>query len=145
MSETALILNESMVPPSLTLPEQPPRKPKFSYFSKENAKAMSRLGLEARLKRKAELRTIAQQPDKPMIEDATSYQRTTLLCVREQLKRLAVMMAKETEAQKLDRLASAYAKLSEQERILDGRPLPGSRRPRPEKPTKDTSTVEPVD
>lgn len=33
------------------------------------------------------------------------------------------------DAQRVDRLAAAWAKLAEQERILDGRPLPGSRRP----------------
>ncbi len=39
------------------------------------------------------------------------------------------MMLKETDPQKLDRLASAQTRLAEQERIMSGRPLPGSRRP----------------
>jgi hypothetical protein len=46
-----------------------------------------------------------------------------------QLNRLDSMMAKEMDPQRLDRLASAQSKLSEQERILAGRPLPGSRKP----------------
>lgn len=49
--------------------------------------------------------------------------------MREQLDRLDTMLLAEKDAQKLDRLASAQLRLSEQERILAGRPLPGSRRP----------------
>jgi hypothetical protein len=49
------------------------------------------------------------------------------------LTKLDAMIEAEKDAQKLDRLASASAKLSEQERILDGRPLPGSRRPTSDK------------
>jgi hypothetical protein len=55
-----------------------------------------------------------------------------LVRVREQLEKLDRMIADEEDPQKLDRLASAQSRLSEQERILDGRPLPGSRRPREE-------------
>ena len=43
------------------------------------------------------------------------------------------MMIEEDDPGKLDRLASAQARLSEQERILRGEPLPGSRRPAPER------------
>jgi hypothetical protein len=43
------------------------------------------------------------------------------------------MIAKETDPASLDKLASASAKLSEQERLLADRPTPGSRRPPPEK------------
>jgi hypothetical protein len=45
------------------------------------------------------------------------------------------MMA-ETDAQQLNWLATAQARLSEQERILSGRPLPGSRRPSPDRAIK---------
>jgi hypothetical protein len=54
--------------------------------------------------------------------------------VRKHLDRLDELMMTETDPQKLDRLASAQARLAEQERILDGRPLPGSLRPKPPKP-----------
>lgn len=40
------------------------------------------------------------------------------------------------DANKVDRLASAWSKFAEQERILDGRPLPGSRKPANEPSTK---------
>lgn len=49
---------------------------------------------------------------------------------------LDAMVLEETDPQKLDRIASAQAKLAEQERILDGRPLPGSRRPGSERPAR---------
>jgi hypothetical protein len=39
------------------------------------------------------------------------------------------MMMTEEDPAKIDRLASAQARLAEQERLLAGRPLPGSRRP----------------
>lgn len=57
------------------------------------------------------------------------FTRERLFAVRAQLKRLDVMMQTETDPQKLDRIASAQAKLAEQERQLAGRPLPGSLRP----------------
>src|SRR5215471_2814104 len=43
--------------------------------------------------------------------------------------RLDSMMSKETDPSKLDRLASAQAKVAEQGRILAGRPFPRSRKP----------------
>jgi hypothetical protein len=65
-------------------------------------------------------------PDPQHKDPFTTDQRDT---VRAQMKRLNGLMKEEADPQKLDRLASAYAKLAEQERILDGRPLPGSHRP----------------
>jgi hypothetical protein len=52
-----------------------------------------------------------------------------LLRVRVLLNRIDEMMSKEEDPQKIDRLGSAQARLAEQERILFGRPLPGSKRP----------------
>jgi hypothetical protein len=66
-------------------------------------------------------------------EALNDFNATRLLRVREQLTKLDAMIEAEKDAQKLDRLASASSKLSEQERILDGRPLPGSRRPTSDK------------
>ena len=57
---------------------------------------------------------------------------------------LDTLFENEDNPQKLDRLASAQHRLSEQERILSGRPLPGSQRPRLAKPAKASGTsVEP--
>lgn len=121
-------------------------------FNKANAAHYARLAIEARAKNRLVAQYHKEQhaqdmlkADKAKVANCPSFTELRLMRVRKQLDRLDDMMFKEKDPQKLDRLASAQARLSEQERILDGRPLPGSRRPRPEKPTKDTSTVEPVD
>lgn len=49
--------------------------------------------------------------------------------VREHLAKLDELIRLETDPNKLDRLSSAYTRFREEERKLDGRPLPGSRRP----------------
>ncbi len=54
--------------------------------------------------------------------------------VRKQLDRIDAMVREEMDLQKIARLASASAWLSEMERVLDGHPLPGSRRPGQDKP-----------
>jgi hypothetical protein len=66
-----------------------------------------------------------------MVADSTpvavgSYVLSRLTRVRKQLDRLDRLMAEEIDPQRLDRLASAQYRLSEQERIMAGRPLPGS-------------------
>jgi hypothetical protein len=65
-----------------------------------------------------------------------SFPQIRLVRVRKQLNRLDEMMMTENDAQKLDRIASAAARLAEQERQLAGRPMPGSLRPRSEKDTR---------
>ena len=52
-----------------------------------------------------------------------------LMRVREQLQRLDDLAAQATDSKVLKELADATTRLAEQERILAGRPLPGSRRP----------------
>lgn len=63
------------------------------------------------------------------LQQADGYNIHRIASVRAQIERLDGLMLKTTDAHKLDRLASALAKLSELERVLDGRPLPGSHRP----------------
>jgi hypothetical protein len=59
---------------------------------------------------------------------------------------VAKELAKEDpDAQKVDRLAAAWAKLGELERTLDGRPLPGSMRPRPQRATRPAPLSGPLD
>lgn len=62
------------------------------------------------------------------------YIKEQLKIVRARMKQVNEMMIAETDAGKMDRLASAWSKLAEQERILDGRPLPGSLKPTTAKP-----------
>lgn len=57
------------------------------------------------------------------------YNLKMLARVRKQLDRLFSMFADEPDPMKLDRLASAIARLSELERQLANRPLPGTLRP----------------
>jgi hypothetical protein len=77
-----------------------------------------------------------QQPLDPF----TAEQRDV---IRSRMKRLTDKLDTEEDPSKLDRLAAAWSKLAEQERILDGRPLPGSRRPREERRSARPSLPEP--
>lgn len=60
---------------------------------------------------------------------ATGYTARRLARVRAQLDMIDGLIERCRDAQKLDRLAAASAKLSELERVLDGRPTPGAHRP----------------
>ena len=80
------------------------------------------------------------------VPGADSFVYARLIRVRAQLERVDAMLAVETDAQKLDRLASAQARLSVQEFALAGRPMPGSRRPgRESAPSKRAGDVGPVE
>jgi hypothetical protein len=65
--------------------------------------------------------------------DLGEHARLRLERVRLQLDRVDKMMMEEDDPQRIDRLASAQMRLAEQERILAGRPLPGSRKPVPDR------------
>ena len=69
------------------------------------------------------------------------FEAKTLARVRLQLDKISDMFNEATEAAELDRLASAQARLAEQERILSGRPLPGSLRPKQSKASKPISSM----
>jgi hypothetical protein len=101
-------------------------------FSRQNAAEMGRRGQAAR--KLAQAQRAAKVAAIPLQAGPATdvYVASRLVRVREMLNRLDSMMTKESDPQRLDRLASAQSKLSEQERILDGRPLPGQRRPAPE-------------
>jgi hypothetical protein len=94
-----------------------------------NAREMAARSHEARRQRQSARENAPELPE--LDEDYADHR---LARVRAQLDRVDQMMMKEADPQKLDRLASAQARLAEQERILDGRPLPGSLKPKPPKP-----------
>jgi hypothetical protein len=100
----------------------------MASFTATNAREMAARSHEARRQRQSERDNAPALPE--LDED---YVGQRLARVRAQLDRVDQMMMKEPVAQKLDRLASAQARLSEQERKLDGRPLPGSLKPKPQK------------
>jgi len=68
-------------------------------------------------------------PPTPAGTNSTSYLPDRLMRVRAQLDRIDEMILTETDGKVLQALATATAKLAEQERILGGRPLPGALRP----------------
>lgn len=79
-----------------------------------------------------------------MREQLPEYQTKRLGRVRLQLDRLDQMLMTETDPQKLDRLASAQSRLSEQERQLSNRPLPGTLRPQSPGKRSKLATPEPI-
>ena len=66
-------------------------------------------------------------PVPPIAPD--SFTAARLARIRAQLEMIDSLIESERIPQNLDRLAAASAKLSELERVLSDRPLPGSRRP----------------
>ncbi len=119
-----------------------------------NLNELSRLGVEARRRNRLErLKLQAQAVEIPVVASMTSQpiepaqeqviQPSFLAKLRDvaraRMDQLNALMEAESDPQKLDRLASAWSKLAEQERIADGRPLPGSRKPAPEPRTRQAS------
>ena len=113
----------------------------MALFTSENAAEMGARSQALRKQRLEELRLAANPV--PLPAD-NSYSERRLSRVRNQIESLSDMLDKEDDAQKLDRLASAIARLSEIERQLAGRPLPGSRRPREEPADPGPSAMPPL-
>lgn len=115
-------------------------------FTRENAKENAIKGNIARwhtsLAEPEQVEIAAETPINPaqVAEPVagTDYQDKRLNRVRKQLGKLDTLFRDEIDPQKLDRLASAMARLSEIERQLAGRPMPGSLRPT-SKSSKPTS------
>lgn len=123
---------------------------KGTIFTKENCRFYAANG--AAKKRANKLKAIEERlkpPPLPPLPEAILATQAALFCekrilrVRKQLDSIDAMIAQETDPQRLDRLASAQSRVSEQERILSGRPLPGSQRPRQTKVKQQHNTVEP--
>lgn len=115
------------------------------YISPEKAREMAALSHVARRENKMLPKLQAAIPAIPPLK-CDEYTARRLLRVRKQLAQLDDLFANETDASKLDRLASAMYRLAETERILAGRPLPGSRRPPREAPARAPRTsVAPTD
>lgn len=91
-------------------------------FTTANAREMAARGVLAR--KQAALK-LTPEP----VLTGENYTARRLIRVREQIDRVSDMLDAETDPQKLDRLAAALERLTELERKLDNRPLPGSRRP----------------
>jgi len=104
-------------------------------FTAANAREMAARAHTARLQRLASGRlageTFPQPPQVGLDEAAGSYVIKRLSRVRAHLDRIDALLAEESDPKRLKELAEASHKLAEQERVLDNRPLPGSRRPAP--------------
>lgn len=98
-------------------------------FTAENARLMALRSVEARKQRKDHPQPSAVQPSADTLATLDDYQAKTIVRVRERMDKLLDLLEEEEDPNKLDRLASAFAKLQEEERKLAGRPLPGSHRP----------------
>lgn len=99
------------------------------------ARKAARLTREKRLALVDELlakAALAPAPPDVHPKPQDTYLASRLARVRKQIDQLSDMLDEETDPQRLDRLACALARVSEIERQLAGRPMPGSRRPAPE-------------
>jgi len=115
-------------------------------FTSANAKEMAAKSAETRRKLREERAKAAQVPELPPLpsEALPGYLNERLVRVRAQLDRLDAMLLHAVDAQEIERLARAAGVLAEQERLLDGRPLPGSRKPGKE-PGPQRRNVEPIE
>lgn len=99
-------------------------------FTPETAREMQKRANEARKRNKlAKLLAPPEPPALTPLSPQSQYCADRLSLVRKQLARIDAMLFEETDPAKLDRLASATAKLAEQERQLADRPLPGTKKP----------------
>jgi hypothetical protein len=100
------------------------------YFTKQNAREMNARSQAARKARairdrkSALLLTLVPSIDRPPTE-LDPYVLARLARVRSQLSRIDELIERERDPNKLERLASASMKLSDQEFALAGRPKPG--------------------
>ena len=114
-------------------------------FSPENAREMAFKALEARRKNKEARKLQAEQDklnqeimlSKPLnlLDNADkAFIDKRIVRVRKQISKLDEMIDDCVDPKQIDQLASALTRLSELERVLSGRPLPGSRKPAAERP-----------
>jgi hypothetical protein len=128
-------------PPSANAtPTLPERKPVFR-FTRANARQMADKGREARRQREAQLR---QTVETLVANPEVAYQAKRLARVRVQLDRLddELQRCSFADSKRVKELTDAQLRLSEQERVLSGRPLPGSRRPREDRARVSAGWIE---
>ena len=128
--ETSQVVEEIATTPKAL---QPKRKP---YFCNADQRKMQAKSVAARKENQQKALTLSLKVDEvtqQVQQQLNSYVATRLTRVRLLLDSIDERMSHETDPFKLDKLASSQAKLSIQERELAGRPLPGARRPGPER------------
>lgn len=110
------------------------------FITKANA---SELGKLSGISRREHGTNRPKKPKENLPEQITGYAKEVLTRTRKQVRATLDMLAAETDPQKLDRLASALARLNEIERQLANRPLPGSWKPERPKQVK-AARAEPI-
>lgn len=118
----------------------PPAKPRRAPWTREEAREMGARGNRIRWHSDPRPPPTAAASPQPaqLIAQSEPYLADRLERVRKQLDRLDLAILAEVsrskpDGQRLNWLAAAQERLAEQERLLAGRPLPGSRRPAPER------------
>lgn len=109
-----------------------PKSPIFPFvpiITPEIARSFGVRSGEVRRALAIERKQVQAMPDPAPVQTESDYLQRRLSRVREQIDRVSDMLDAETDPQRLDRLAAALERLTELERKLDNRPLPGSRRP----------------
>lgn len=122
-----------------------PRKP--GTFDSARAREMSLRGHEAKRRRAEEFRQRVETAER---DPAIDYGVRRLARVRAQLdaldRAIERIIENPRDSKGLKELVDAQTRLAEQERILAGRPLPGSRRPAREKaPRQEFRSSGPLD
>jgi hypothetical protein len=112
-------------------------------FTKANAAKMARKSHEQRRRNQAEREDALAKPTYLLQDDTQPdpYVAVQLTRARAHISRLNIMLDRERDAQTLERLSRALGVLSERERVLAVRPLPGSRRPAKEAPPRRGSML----
>ena len=123
-----------------------PTKIRPRFFTKENARQFQAKSAAAR--KQASLARLAEPTPKPTapvakptaepIADScvNEFTKRKLARIRGQIDRVEGLLDAACEPQAVDRFANALTRLYDLERVLAGRPLPGSKRPAPERATK---------
>lgn len=128
------------------LPPQIEKPKRIPHFTKENAKAYNAKAIEA--KRLAAIeRNEAIERAKVVTELAPDekYRLERLARTREQIVRLDAQLLASIDPREIKALSDALKNFAEMERILRREPLPGSRRPGREKPSKSSTASGPLD
>lgn len=119
-------------------------------FTPANAREMALRSVLARKAAKDAENSQAPNESLQATEQSEDYTEQRLTRTRKQIDMLSDALEEEDDPQRIDRLASAIARLSEIERQLANRPLPGSLKPssKPSRgqsyPTLDPRPIEPV-
>lgn len=140
---------------------QPTAKPRGFHITSENAKALQLKARDAKARKKAEQLAMLAKAErdlelvKPLMEKAIAvatglasvpeaeYRLQRLSRTRAQLEALDKELEGETDTKAIKALCDSIKALSEVERILAGRPLPGSHRPSKASQPQRSAPIEP--